>query len=90
MGKQSIKENPNLKPSIKKETKSESFNRQKRNMFIIYGISVLLTLITIIYRLLVKSDINVLQVPIILRFMLFTIFFESLFFILNTVEDWYT
>lgn len=67
MEKQNIKTTPNQKPSIKKETKSESFNRQKRNMFIIYGISVLLILITIIYRLLVKSDINVLQVPIILN-----------------------
>jgi hypothetical protein len=43
-----LKTIPTQKP-IKSETKSESFNRQKRNMFVIYGIGLIMLLIVLIY-----------------------------------------
>ena len=52
MDKQII--NQNLK---KKETKNESFNRQKRNMFIIYGTGLVLLIIVMSYVKLYNKNI---------------------------------
>lgn len=59
MEKQITKTTPNQKPSFKKETKSEEFERQKKNMIVIYITSLILLIIFIgIIKLCARDDLE--------------------------------